>query len=162
MLVIAFAFALMLPLAVLAGPAAAAETLSYYSDYFSFVGEDAKGKVAFALDNNRGQDGEHFQAEHFAVLHDEHKGWLRVQGSGAYPNPAGVLRTIPDSRDFAFSGAGERSRGESSTSTFTGRHGTASLASTRASGATSMRSISESKGSATCICIARIRPTKSR
>jgi hypothetical protein len=26
-------------------------TLSYYSDYFSFVGEDAKRRVAFALDN---------------------------------------------------------------------------------------------------------------
>jgi len=62
MLTIAFAAVLILPLAVLAGQAAAAETLAYYSDYFSFVGEDAQGKVAFALDNNRGQDGEQFQA----------------------------------------------------------------------------------------------------
>jgi hypothetical protein len=35
--------------------------LSYFSDSFSFVGEDEKGKVAFALDNNRGQDGVNFR-----------------------------------------------------------------------------------------------------
>src|SRR3989454_1248443 len=46
-------------------------TLIYVSDYFSFVGADQEGRVAFALDNNRGRDGEAFQAEHFVVLHDE-------------------------------------------------------------------------------------------
>src|SRR3989441_9773047 len=46
-------------------------TLIYVSDYFSFVGADQHGRVAFALDNNRGRDGEAFQAEHFVVLHDE-------------------------------------------------------------------------------------------
>jgi len=98
---------LLLLLAFAAASAQGAETLEYYSDYFSFVGEDAQGKVAFALDNNRGRDGERFQAEHFAVLHDAHKGWLPVRGSGAYPNPRGVLRTIPDSADFVFSGTPE-------------------------------------------------------
>ena len=46
----------------------------YYSDYFSFIGEDEYGKVAFALDNNRGRDGDTWQAEHFVVMHDEHRG----------------------------------------------------------------------------------------
>src|SRR6266571_354272 len=51
-------------------------TLIYVSDYFSFVGADQVGRVAFALDNNRRRDGEAFQAEHFVVLHDERKGWM--------------------------------------------------------------------------------------
>ena len=49
-------------------------SLLYVSDYFSFVGEDADGRVTFALDNNRGRDGESWQAEHFVVLHDEGEG----------------------------------------------------------------------------------------
>jgi hypothetical protein len=79
-------------------------TLSYYSDYFSFVGNDSDGRVAFALDNNRGQDGDKFQAEHFLVLHDEHKGWQKVQGNGAYPNPGKELKIIPNSEAFQFDG----------------------------------------------------------
>jgi hypothetical protein len=98
---------LLLSLVALAPAARAAAQLEYYSDYFSFVGEDVHGKVAFALDNNRGRDGKRFQAEHFVVLHDEREGWLQVHGSGAYPNPAHLLRDIPDSSDFAFSGAPE-------------------------------------------------------
>jgi hypothetical protein len=35
---------------------------------------DVNGHVAFALDNNRGRDGEAWQAEHFVVLHDEGEG----------------------------------------------------------------------------------------
>ena len=31
----------------------AEEKLAYYSDYFSFIGRDAAGLVALALDNNR-------------------------------------------------------------------------------------------------------------
>ena len=84
------------------------ERLVYYSDYFSFIGGDAQGKVAFALDTNRGQDGEEFQAEHFVVLHDERKGWVRLSGNGKYPNPAGALAAIPDSKDFAFQGSAEK------------------------------------------------------
>ena len=48
----------------------AAEKLAYYSDYFSFIGRDPVGFVAFALDNNRGVDGSEYQAEHFGVLYD--------------------------------------------------------------------------------------------
>ncbi len=87
--------------------ARAEEPLAYYSDYYSFVGADARGRVAFALDTNRGQDGRAFQAEHFVVLHDERRGWIDVRGNGAYPNPNGALDTIPDSPDFAFSGSPE-------------------------------------------------------
>ena len=82
----------------------AREKLTYYSDYFSFVGQDGAGRVAFALDNNRGQDEDRFQAEHFAVLHDEHDGWQPLRGSGSYPNLSGALESIPDSEYFQFRG----------------------------------------------------------
>src|SRR3989454_11830426 len=82
-------------------------TLIYVSDYFSFVGADQEGRVAFALDNNRGRDGEAFQAEHFVVLHDERKGWIDVLGSGPYDNLKKELDRIPDSPSFQFVGAPE-------------------------------------------------------
>jgi len=59
-------------------------SLLYVSDYVSFIGEDSQGHVAFALDNNRGRDGESWQAEHFVVLHDEREGWISLQGTGPY------------------------------------------------------------------------------
>ncbi len=81
--------------------------LAYFSDYFSFVGEDEQGKVAFALDTNRGQDGEDFQAEHFLVLHDGKKGWVKLEGNGAYPNTEKALQALPDSNHFQFEGQPE-------------------------------------------------------
>jgi len=79
-------------------------SLVYVSDYFSFVGEDAQGRVAFALDNNRGRDGESWQAEHFVVLHDEQEGWVSLQGSGSYDNSTHQLETIPPSTFFHIEG----------------------------------------------------------
>jgi len=78
--------------------------LEYYSDYFSFVGEDNQGKVSFAIDNNRGQDQRSWQADHFLVMHDEHKGWQSLIGNGLYPNTNGLLKQIPDSEYFQFRG----------------------------------------------------------
>jgi len=80
------------------------ERLTYYSDYFSFIGLDDRGRVAFALDINRGQDGDEFQAEHFVVLHDETDGWQKLDGNGLFPNPDGRLAIIPDSAHFRFTG----------------------------------------------------------
>ena len=68
--------------------------LIYYSNYFSFIGEDEYGKVAFALDNNRGRDGNTWQAEYFFVMHDEHRGWINVSGNGAYENREHKLKSI--------------------------------------------------------------------
>ena len=79
-------------------------SLLYVSDYVSFVGNDAQGRVAFALDNNRGQDGESWQAEHFVVLHDERQGWVPLLGSGAYENSTHELQTIPPSSFFQVTG----------------------------------------------------------
>lgn len=81
-----------------------ASPLVYVSDYFSFVGKDQRGWVAFALDNNRGQDGETWQAEHFVVLYDQQRGWVQMVGGGKYPNPSRALATIPDSTAFQFHG----------------------------------------------------------
>ena len=78
--------------------------LLYVSDYVSFVGEDDQGRVAFALDNNRGRDGENWQAEHFVVLHDEQEGWVSLRGSGAYENSTHELQTIPPSSFFQIEG----------------------------------------------------------
>ncbi len=85
----------------------ASSSLVYYSDYFSFIGEDAQGRVAFALDNNRGRDGDTWQAEHFLVMHDEHRGWINVAGNGAYNNEKHILASIPDSSFFHFKGSPE-------------------------------------------------------
>src|SRR5262247_2740756 len=65
----------------------ASAELAYSSDYFSFVGEDASGHVAFAIDNNRGRDGAAYQAEHFAILHDEKQGFIELPAFTRYPNP---------------------------------------------------------------------------
>lgn len=80
----------------------AASSLIYVSDYFSFVGADRHGLVAFALDNNRGRDGEAYQAEHFVVLHDEKNGWIDIAGNGFYDNTKRELDRIPDSPFFQF------------------------------------------------------------
>jgi len=79
-------------------------TLIYVSDYFSFIGQDNQGHVAFALDNNRGRDGDAYQAEHFLVLHDKRDGWITLTGNGAYENLTHELRVIPDSPFFQFQG----------------------------------------------------------
>ncbi|RJQ73313.1 MAG: hypothetical protein C4519_17980 [Desulfobacteraceae bacterium] len=83
---------------------ASAGQLAYYSDYFSFVGRDAQGFVAFALDNNRGVDGSDYQAEHFGVLYEQHSGWFDLAGTGEYENAQGMLARIPDSAYFKFEG----------------------------------------------------------
>ena len=86
-------------------PAIQEASLIYVSDYFSFIGRDCQGHVALALDNNRGRDGESYQAEHFVVLHDEREGWVKLAGNGAYENSRHELARIPDSASFQFEGA---------------------------------------------------------
>jgi len=85
-------------------PSLSDTSLLYVSDYVSFVGEDAQGHVAFALDNNRGRDGESWQAEHFVVLHDERDGWISLHGTGSYDNSTHELQTIPPSSFFQIEG----------------------------------------------------------
>lgn len=88
-----------------AGTLVSASDLVTVSDYFSFVGADVQGHVAFAIDNNRGRDGSTYQAEHFyAVLHDEHQGWMPVSGVGRHENTNHALLMIPDSTFFQFVG----------------------------------------------------------
>ena len=92
--------------------------LAYVSDYFSFVGADDQGRVAFALDNNRGRDAdpkvrrgasrELLQAEHaYAVLHDERSGWVPLQGAHRYPHPGPDVTALPDSAWFSFAGTAD-------------------------------------------------------
>jgi hypothetical protein len=81
--------------------------LAYYSDYFPFVRSDDMGTVAFALDNNRGRDGDSWQAEHFVVLHDEKTGWQTVAGNGFYENASRQIETTPNSPFFSFKGTAQ-------------------------------------------------------
>ena len=78
--------------------------LVYTSDYFSFVGRDARGFVAFALDNNRGRDGKDYQAEHATALYDQETGWIGIAGTGRFENAHHELLGIPDSPFFQFKG----------------------------------------------------------
>lgn len=88
-----------------AGSLVATADLVYVSDYFSFVGADERGRVAFAIDNNRGRDGDAYQAEHlYVVLHDERRGWVNLAGVGRYENAKHELLPIPDSPAFQFIG----------------------------------------------------------
>jgi len=93
----------LLTLVALLFPARAPAELAYYSDYLSFAGRDERGFVLFALDTNRGIDGDDYQAEHFTVLYDQQLGWVKLAGNGAYDNP-GQLAGIPDSPAFRFTG----------------------------------------------------------
>jgi hypothetical protein len=85
-------------------PAMADETKRYHSDYFSFVGSDAQGSVYLAHDNNRGQTGERFFADHWIMMYAEGQGVAPIIGSAHYPNPDKVLEVIPDSENFQFRG----------------------------------------------------------
>jgi hypothetical protein len=85
--------------AVLAGPEPV-----FVSDYFSFVGADGKGHVAFAIDNDRSRRNNKFDADAHVFLHDEREGWIKVSGNGAYENRKRELLRIPDSPAFQFSG----------------------------------------------------------
>lgn len=78
--------------------------LIYVSDYFSFIGQDNHGYVAFALDNSRGREGDAYQAEHLVLLHDEKQGWVELEGNGRYDNSDKELKTIPQSPSFRFAG----------------------------------------------------------
>ncbi|MCW2606346.1 MAG: hypothetical protein JWO60_1039 [Frankiales bacterium] len=92
--------------------------LAYVSDYLSFVGADATGRVCFALDTNRGYDAdpppakglraERLQAEHaYAVLHDEHAGWVPQQGVQRYAHPGPDAAALPDSDWSSWTGTAD-------------------------------------------------------
>lgn len=77
----------------------------FVSDYFSFVGADDKGHVAFAIDNDRARRGKKFTADAHVFLHAEGEGWIKVAGAGDYENRKKELIPIPDSEVFHFSGS---------------------------------------------------------
>lgn len=87
-------------------PAARADEIRrYHSDYFSFIGSDAMGTVYLAHDNNRGQTGGQFFADHWIFMYADGQGVVPVHGSAHYANPGKVLETIPDSEHFRFRGS---------------------------------------------------------
>ncbi len=88
-------------------PVRAEVTTRYHSDYFSFVGSDAEGSVYLAHDNNRGQTGEQFFADHWIMMYAEGTGIVPIVGSAHYPNPGRQLQVIPESEHFRFQGTVE-------------------------------------------------------
>jgi hypothetical protein len=81
------------------------EVKRYHSDYFSFIGSDGAGTVYLAHDNNRGQTGDRYFADHWIMMWAEGQGVVPIIGSAHYPNPGKVLETIPDSENFRFQGS---------------------------------------------------------
>jgi hypothetical protein len=82
------------------------QSVAYASDYYSFVGADDLGRVAFAIDTNRGRDGGAYQAEHlYAVLYDERTDWVRLNGIGRFQLQMPDLLAMPSSEAFSFAGA---------------------------------------------------------
>jgi hypothetical protein len=77
----------------------------YHSDYFSFIGSDAQGTVYLAHDNNRGQTGDRFFADHWIMMWADGQGVVPIVGSQHYPNPGKLLEYIPDSENFQFRGS---------------------------------------------------------
>ena len=63
-------------------PAIQEASLIYVSDYFSFIGRDCQGHVALALDNNRGRDGESYQAEILSSCTTSGKGGSSLPATG--------------------------------------------------------------------------------
>ncbi|MCK6447205.1 MAG: hypothetical protein L6Q99_12520 [Planctomycetes bacterium] len=93
-------------LTLAAAPQEAAKTrYEYRSDFVSFVGRDERGRVAFALDTNRGRDRESFQAEHFGVLYAEGTGWAELAGNGEVANTKKELAAITSSKHYEYTGA---------------------------------------------------------
>ena len=93
--------------AVRASEPAKAKPQHYYSDYISFVGSDERGYVYLAHDNNRGQTGDQYFADHWIAMYDDATGWVDIAGSAHYPNREKLLSSIPDSEHFQFSGRAE-------------------------------------------------------
>jgi hypothetical protein len=87
------------------GQAAAEPEKRYHSDYFSFIGSDPRGTVYLAHDNNRGQTGDKFFADHWIMMWAEGQGVVPIIGSQHYPNPGKLLEYIPDSENFQFRGS---------------------------------------------------------
>lgn len=87
-----------------AEPDLAAQDVVYVSDRFFFIGEDGQGRVVLSLQSGRGRDGNQWQADLVAVIHEEERGWIELKGSGSYTNKKKQLLTIPDSEAFEFQG----------------------------------------------------------
>ena len=73
-----------------------------FSDYYSFIGEDEYGRIAFALDNNRRRTDGKYQADHSTFYYDTESGFEAIPGYGTYSPKDEMLRSIPDSEFFTF------------------------------------------------------------
>ena len=78
----------------------------YYSDYFSFQGEDEKGVVLLAVDNNRWK-GEKYGIDHYTVMYDKGQ-WIPMKGNRKnFDNPSKKVAQIPNDEIYTFEGTPE-------------------------------------------------------
>lgn len=78
------------------------EEISYVSDFLVFAGADADGRVLFAFDANRGNEGEKYQAEHFQRLWVEGEGWSTLPGEEELA--VEDMWELPSSKEWQISG----------------------------------------------------------
>ena len=77
------------------------EQPSAYSNYFSFHGEDAKGKVYFAIDNNRVSKKKSVKANNFLYFNIDGN-WKKLKGHYNFKSEETDISRCFDSEDFKF------------------------------------------------------------
>ena len=76
--------------------------VAMFSDYYSFVGRDERGWVAFAIDNNRQRAVDYYEADHATFMYDGETGFVDIAGYGKYDTADHTLLHVPDSASFTF------------------------------------------------------------
>ena len=76
--------------------------VAMFSDYYSFVGLDQRGWLAFAIDNNRQRAVGRYEADHATFMYDGESGFVDIAGYGEYETEDQALLHVPDSPDFTF------------------------------------------------------------
>ena len=76
--------------------------VAMFSDYYSFVGLDQRGWIAFAIDNNRQRAVGRYEADHATFMYDGESGFVDIAGYGKYETEDQALLHVPDSPDFTF------------------------------------------------------------
>jgi hypothetical protein len=80
-----------------------AEDVVSFSNYYSFVGYDEQGWIAFAIDNNRRRTDGEYEIEHATFYYETGEGFVDIPGYGSYTPIKQEIETIPDSEYFRFS-----------------------------------------------------------
>lgn len=75
---------------------------AFYSDYISFVGADSRGRVGFAIDDDRQINGSGKEVEIHVMMHDESTGYISLAGNGTFKTPGSNLIPLASTKEFQF------------------------------------------------------------